>query len=76
MLGYVIGRFWVEGLRIDNAHAGGGLRLNQWVALVVGVAAVLYLVIDWRRHRGDVETPIPVEPEPEVDEPDLRGSPD
>ncbi len=82
VVGYAVGRFWVEGLRIDPAHKADGLRLNQWVALVVGVVALLYLVIDWRRHRNDVETPIPDdvetpiphEPEPEVDEPDLRES--
>lgn len=52
VVGYAIGRFWVEGLRIDFAHTTGGLRLNQWVALVVGLAAVAYLLIDWSRHRG------------------------
>lgn len=89
VVGYAIGRFWVEGLRIDPAHKAGGLRLNQWVALIVGLAAVLYLVIDWWRHRGVVETPdlepemdeaehepelAPEEPDLEVDEPDLRES--
>ena len=85
VVGYAIGRFWVEGLRIDRAHKADGLRLNQWVALIVGAASVLYLVIDWWRHRGVVETPDlepeqgeaelePDEPEPEVDEPDLRES--
>ena len=38
-LGYGIGRFWVEGLRIDAANEVGGLRLNQWIALVL-IAAV------------------------------------
>ena len=33
VLGYGIGRFWVEGLRIDEAHHLAGLRWNQWVAL-------------------------------------------
>ena len=71
LVGYAVGRFWVEGLRIDDAHTAGGLRLNQWVALIVGVAAVLYLVIDWWRHRDVVETPeLETEPEPETDEPD------
>ena len=77
VVGYAIGRFWVEGLRIDPAHKADGLRLNQWVALIVGAAAVLYLVIDWWRHRGVVETPdlepelYEAEPEPELElEPD------
>lgn len=53
VLGYAIGRFWVEGLRIDPANSGGGWRLNQWTALVAGVGALGYLVLDRIRHRGD-----------------------
>jgi prolipoprotein diacylglyceryl transferase len=83
VVGYSIGRFWVEGLRIDPAHLVGGLRLNQWVALVVGVIAAGYLLVDWQRHRGDVELPTEEDVEPltevderesEADEPDLRES--
>jgi prolipoprotein diacylglyceryl transferase len=55
VLGYGIGRFWVEGLRIDEADEFGGLRLNQWVALVVAVLAVVYLV--WSARRGQAEEP-------------------
>lgn len=57
VVGYAIGRFWVEGLRIDFAHTTGGLRLNQWVALVVGLLAAAYLLIDWNRHRGSGSEP-------------------
>jgi prolipoprotein diacylglyceryl transferase len=42
--GYGIGRFWVEGLRIDAAREWAGLRLNQWVAAAAVVLAVAYLV--------------------------------
>ena len=73
VVGYSIGRFWVEGLRIDPAHTSGGLRLNQWVALVVGLLAVVYLVVDWNRHR-ELDLSETDEPDPEVDEPDLRES--
>jgi prolipoprotein diacylglyceryl transferase len=63
LLGYGVGRFWVEGLRIDPADNIGGLRLNQWVALIVAVAAALYLLIESRRHRaaeyGDAPTDDP-----------------
>jgi prolipoprotein diacylglyceryl transferase len=52
-------RFWVEGLRIDPAHKAGGLRLNEWVALVVFVAAVAYLVIDAIVHRGEPAPAMP-----------------
>ena len=51
LVGYFSGRFWIEGLRIDPAHVFGGLRLNQWVALVVVVASLEYLLVDWRSRR-------------------------
>ncbi len=53
VIGYSIGRFWIEGLRIDPAREGGGWRLNQWVSVVVGVLAAGYLLIDWLKHSGD-----------------------
>ena len=34
-IGYGIGRFWVEGMRIDQADHVGGLRFNQWVAVAM-----------------------------------------
>lgn len=46
LAGYFAGRFWIEGLRIDPAHEFGGLRLNQWVSLVVVAGAVSFLVVD------------------------------
>lgn len=46
LAGYFAGRFWIEGLRIDRAHELGGLRLNQWVSLVVVILSVAFLIID------------------------------
>jgi len=48
--GYFAGRFWIEGLRIDRAHEIAGLRLNQWVALIV-VLVVTYLFV-YRTRAG------------------------
>lgn len=47
VIGYGLGRFWVEGLRIDDADYLGGLRWNQWVAIamVVGGGIVLAWMI-------------------------------
>lgn len=42
--GYGVGRFWVEGLRIDPADSLGGLRWNQWVALAAVIGSVIVLV--------------------------------
>jgi prolipoprotein diacylglyceryl transferase len=67
VVGYCAGRFWIEGLRIDPAKSGGGLRLNQWVALAAGVTALVYLLVDWWQQRGIEPEP---EPEPEF-EPEL-----
>jgi prolipoprotein diacylglyceryl transferase len=77
VVGYAVGRFWIEGLRIDPAHTFGGLRLNQWVAAIAAAAAALYLAVDWARHRGRDAEPAEEpagEPEPEAEEPDLRES--
>jgi prolipoprotein diacylglyceryl transferase len=49
---YTVGRFWIESLRIDTAHHVMGMRLNDWTALVVFLAAVGYLLAAGRRH-GD-----------------------
>jgi prolipoprotein diacylglyceryl transferase len=43
--GYGVGRFWVEGLRIDPADSLAGLRWNQWVALAAVIGAVVVLVV-------------------------------
>jgi prolipoprotein diacylglyceryl transferase len=51
VIGYGVGRFWVEGLRIDPAKEGGGLRLNQWMAIVLVVGGLVYLLVEARRAR-------------------------
>lgn len=57
--GYAFGRFWIEGLRIDPAKAGGGLRLNQWTAIIAFVLAVGFMVVFGLRDRT---------PEPAIDD--------
>ncbi len=46
---YTFGRFWFELLRIDSAHRIGGLRINDWVSVVVFVAAMAVVVTGRRR---------------------------
>ena len=48
MAGYTLFRFFIEGLRIDPAHSAGGLRLNQWVSLVVFTVSVSKLALSSR----------------------------
>jgi hypothetical protein len=49
---YTAGRAYIESLRIDNAHRFFGLRLNDYVSIIVFLLAVAYLIR--RRGRGDV----------------------
>ena len=58
---YTAGRFWIEALRVDEAHRFLGLRLNDWTSVLVFVAAASYLVL----RRRD---PAPEEPGPTVEE--------
>lgn len=51
--GYTAFRFFIEGLRIDPAHYAGGLRLNQWVSLIVFACAFAVIVA----MRGAPATP-------------------
>lgn len=53
--GYTVFRFFIEGIRIDDAHSAGGLRLNQWVSLAVFVLSAGWLLFDARRSRGGSE---------------------
>ncbi len=61
---YTVGRFWIESLRIDEAHEFLGMRLNNWTSVVVFLAAVAYLVISARRRPGREKD---VEPDTDAD---------
>jgi len=49
ILGYTLGRVWIESLRIDEANLILGLRLNIWVSLIVLITASAYLNASKRR---------------------------
>lgn len=49
---YCLGRFGIESLRIDDANKILGLRVNLWVALVVGLAACA-TALKLMRHKSD-----------------------
>ncbi len=48
---YCFGRFWIELLRVDDAHEVLGLRVNAWVALLGFVAGIVWYVLSQRRGR-------------------------
>lgn len=49
---YVIGRGWIEAMRIDPVNTVGGLRLNVWTSIIVGIGALAYLVWSARTKPG------------------------
>jgi len=49
---YCVGRFWIEALRIDEAHRFLGLRLNDYTAIVLFVLSVGYIIVRRPKHRG------------------------
>ncbi|WP_018382755.1 prolipoprotein diacylglyceryl transferase [Wenjunlia vitaminophila] len=54
--GYTAGRFWIEYMRIDDAHEFLGMRLNNWTSVAVFLVAVAALVVSAKKHPGREET--------------------
>ncbi|MER0445066.1 prolipoprotein diacylglyceryl transferase [Streptomyces sp. Edi4] len=52
---YCVGRFWIEYMRVDEAHHILGLRLNDWTAGGVFLLAVAYIVISAKLRPGREE---------------------
>ncbi|WP_106398552.1 prolipoprotein diacylglyceryl transferase [Actinocorallia populi] len=61
--GYTLGRGWIEALRIDPAHEFFGLRLNDYTAIVLFLAAAAYLYLN--RGKAQVPEPLTLRPVPE-----------
>ena len=53
---YSIGRFWIEGLRIDPSDIYFGLRTNQWSAVLTALVGVALYMYSKRRHTGAENT--------------------
>ena len=58
VMGYTLGRGWIEYLRVDNVQLEDvfGLRFNVWTSIVLFVAALVYFVVATRRHTGREES--------------------
>lgn len=56
LVGYALGRVWIEGLRTDQLQIGGtGIAISQvlsGVIAVVGIAVWIFIRIQRRRNRG------------------------
>ncbi|NJP97321.1 prolipoprotein diacylglyceryl transferase [Nonomuraea sp. FMUSA5-5] len=68
--GYTLGRFWIEGLRIDPVggvdHAVTllGLRLNQWTSIVLFVGALVYFWATRNKTGEEIVVPPSADPDP------------
>jgi prolipoprotein diacylglyceryltransferase len=49
---YCLGRLGIELLRIDPATTIGGIRINVFTAVVVGLGGVAYFLVSLRRRPG------------------------
>ncbi|MFI6913789.1 prolipoprotein diacylglyceryl transferase [Streptosporangium sp. NPDC050284] len=62
--GYTVGRFWIEGLRVDAAHHIFGLRLNQWTSIILFIGAMAYF---WYTRNKTDEEPVRSATDPDAD---------
>ncbi|MEU8267330.1 prolipoprotein diacylglyceryl transferase [Sphaerisporangium sp. NPDC049002] len=80
--GYTLGRFWIEGMRVDPAHHILGLRLNQWTAVVIFIGALVYFWVTRNKTTEEVVVPgsasgdgfDPAHPADQADEHELAGA--
>ncbi len=57
VMGYTLGRFWIEGLRVDPAHEILGMRLNQWTSIVLFLGALAYFWLTRNKTTEEVIVP-------------------
>lgn len=43
LIGYGVGRFWIEGLRADSLYLVPGIRISQWVSVATVIAGIFLL---------------------------------
>ncbi|CAN5670105.1 prolipoprotein diacylglyceryl transferase [soil metagenome] len=69
VMGYTLGRGWIEYLRVDNVQLENvfGLRFNVWTSIVLFVAAAAFFVWSTKRHPGREESVFLPGREPEAD---------
>jgi prolipoprotein diacylglyceryl transferase len=60
--GYTAGRFWIELMRVDQAHHIAGMRVNAWVSIILFIGAVAYFI--WAKRLGEREVLAAPEEEP------------
>jgi phosphatidylglycerol---prolipoprotein diacylglyceryl transferase len=76
VMGYTLGRTWIELMRTDDATHVAGVRINVWVSILVFLGAAVYFVL--ARSRGEREDPALLlgKDAPRPDSGDAAGSDD
>lgn len=76
VMGYTLGRTWIELMRTDEATHVFGVRVNVWVSVLVFLGAAAYFVL--ARSRGEREDPALLRGKdaPPVDEPEDEAKAD
>lgn len=76
VMGYTLGRTWIELMRTDQANHLFGVRINVWVSIVVFLGGVAYFIL--ARSRGEREDPTLLRGKdaPPLDTDDDKASPD
>jgi hypothetical protein len=76
VMGYTLGRTWIELMRTDDATHVFGVRINVWVSILVFLGAAVYFVL--ARSRGEREDPslLRGKDAPPQDEPGGEAKPD
>ncbi len=57
VVGYTLGRGWIEALRTDDANHILGLRLNLWTSALVCLGGILYLILSAKARPGREDSP-------------------
>jgi prolipoprotein diacylglyceryl transferase len=75
VMGYTLGRTWIELMRTDDATHVLGVRINVWVSILVFLAAAVYFVL--AKRRGEREDPASLRGKdaPPLDEDDGEAKP-
>lgn len=51
LIGYGIGRYWIEGLRVSTLQLWPGMPVSQFLSLVLIAIGVIYILVMWKRNK-------------------------